>query len=117
VVPCPVCNWAVTPHDWHKSWEHRDLNGNCPEFERYVDRWPKARTARDRMLLIDAAVHALHVSSRSDLPGNFAARNFLEGSRPKIVALLDELAHGPGSQVADGARERWKRAREQYRAR
>src|SRR5205807_4926511 len=80
-VSCPGCDWAVTPRAWHKSWEHRDLNGRCAEFERFVEVWPSARTVRDRMLLIDAAVHALHVSTRADAPGNFAARNFLEGSR------------------------------------
>jgi hypothetical protein len=116
VVPCPGCDWTVTPWAWHKSWEHRDLNGACPEFRVYVDRWPAARSARDRMLLIDSVVHALHVASRSDAPGNFAARNFLEGSRPKVVALLDELAYGPGSHVADGARARWQAARRHYRS-
>jgi hypothetical protein len=115
VVGCPSCGWDVTPRAWHKSWEHRDLNGHCEEFQHYVSAWPKARNGRDRMLLIDAAVHALHVSSRDDLPGNFAARNFLEGSRPRIVALLDELALGPGSNVAEGARARWQAARDEYR--
>jgi hypothetical protein len=116
VVPCPGCDWSVTPRSWHKSWEHRDLNGLCPEFQRYVDTWPTTETVRDRMLLIDAVVHALHVASRDDAPGNFAARNFLEGSRPKIVALLEELAHGPGSQVAEGARARWQAAQQNYRS-
>ena len=115
-VSCPSEDWAVSPRVWHKSWEHRDLNGNCPEFERFVAEYPRKRTVRDRMFLIDSVVHALHVSSRSDAPGNFAARNFLEGSRPKIVALLDELAYGPGSQIAAGARERWQVARDAYRA-
>lgn len=116
VVPCPGCDWSVTPAAWHRTWENRDLNGLCPEFGRFVDAWPTARSIRDRMLLIDSVVHAQHVASRSDRPGNFAARNFLEGSRPKIVALLDELADGPGSQVAEGARERWNAARDHYRS-
>ena len=115
-VPCPGCDWSVTPAAWHESWEHRDLNGNCPEFRRFVDAWPSARPLHDRMLLIDAVVHALHVASRSDMPGNFAARNFLEGSRPKIVALLEELANGPGSHVAEASRARWRAARDRYRA-
>lgn len=115
-VPCSGCTWSVTPRAWHKSWEHRDLNGHCPEFRRFVDLWPRIRPVSDRMLLIDAVVHALHVSSREDLPGNFAARNFLEGSRPKIVALLDELAYGPGSHVAEGAHMRWNSARTRYRS-
>jgi len=113
-VRCPGCDWQVTPRAWHKSWEHRDLNGRCDEFEHYVNQWPTARTTSQRMLLVDAVVHALHVSSRRDSPGNFAARNFLEGSRPKIVALLDELADGPGSDVAVGARARWQAARDHY---
>jgi ribosomal protein L37AE/L43A len=116
VVPCPGCDWAVTPRAWHKSWEHRDLNGSCPAFQPYVDKWPAARSVRDRMLLIDEVVHALHVASRDDAPGNFAARNFLEGSRPKIVALLEELAYGPGSHIADGARARWQGAQQHYRS-
>lgn len=115
-VQCPGGDWAVTPRAWHQSWQHRDLNGNCPEFPRFVHEWPRARAPRDRMLLIDAVVHALHVSSRDDVPGNFAARNFLDGSRPKIVALLDELAYGPGSQIAQGARTRWGAARRAYRS-
>jgi hypothetical protein len=115
-VPCPGCDWRVTPRAWHRSWENRDLNGRCDEFERFVRLWPSARTINQRMLLVDAVVHALHVSSRDDSPGNFAARNFLEGSRPKIVALLDELAYGPGSAVAVGARARWQAARDHYRS-
>jgi hypothetical protein len=113
--PCPAGDWSITYRDWHKTWQHRDLNGHCPEFDRFVERWPKLRSARDRMVQIDAVVHALHVSSREGAFGNFAARNFLEGSRPKIVALLEELAHGPGSAIATGARERWEAARSNYR--
>jgi hypothetical protein len=116
VVPCPGCDWSVTPAAWHRSWEHRNLNGVSPEFERFVTAWPSARTIPDRMLLVDSVVHALHRASRSDLPGNFAARNFLEGSRPKIVALLEELADGPGSNVAAAARDRWNAARDHYRS-
>lgn len=114
---CGGCDWSVTPREWHASWEHRDLNGHAPAFERFVAGWPKARSRRDRMLLIDATVHALHVASRDDAPGNFAARNFLEGSRPKVVAVLDALASNPGSTVAAEARARWRAAREQYRDR
>jgi hypothetical protein len=45
-------------------------------------------------------------ASVCDIDDNFAARNFLEGSRPRIVALLEELAHGSGSHFAEVARER-----------
>jgi hypothetical protein len=115
VSSCPGCSWQVTAGDWHGSWEHRDLNGHCPDFEYFVTKFPTASTPKARMMLIDRVVHALHDSARDDLSGNFAARNFLEGSRPRIVALLDELAYGPGSTIAQGARNRWGTARDQYR--
>src|SRR5579871_1501616 len=64
---CPTCGWATTAADWHRSWEHRDLNGNCPDFEAFVDAYPKAVTTRDRMLLIDTVVHALHRTAKGDV--------------------------------------------------
>ena len=85
-----------------------------PDFERFVADFPSARTARDRMVLIDGVVHALHMTAKGDV-SNFAARNFIKGSRPKIVALLEELALGDGSAIAEDARQRWEQARERYR--
>ncbi len=116
VVPCPGCDWTVTDRAWHKSWEHRDLNG-------VVSRVPALR----RQVAggeISTRPHAPHRRSRARAPrrvarrhpGNFAARNFLEGSRPKIVALLEELAYGPGSHIAEGARARWQEAQQHYRS-
>ena len=71
-------------------------------------------TPKQRMMMIDAVVHELHLTLQGE-PSNFAARNFIEGTRPKIVALLEELANGPGSTVAEGARARFEAARQQYR--
>lgn len=112
---CPKCGWTTTTLDWHASWEHRGLNGNCPYFERFVTDFPRATSVRERMILIDGAVHALHMTAKGEV-SNFAARNFIEGSRPRIVALLEELALGNGSAVAEGARQRWEEARRRYRA-
>jgi hypothetical protein len=111
---CPGCAWSTSAVQWHRSWEHRDLNGNCPDFEAFVSAYPRAKTSRDRMILIDGVVHALHLSAKGEV-SNFAARNFIEGSRPKIVALLEELAQGDGSAIAEGARRRWDEARQAYR--
>lgn len=98
-----------------RSWEHQDLNGNCPDFERFVAAYPQTGNVRDRMILIDGVVHALHLTAKGDV-SNFAARNFIEGSRPKIVALLEELASGDGAAVAEGARQRWEDAHRRYRS-
>ena len=34
------------------------------DWARFADEWPRARTPRDKMLLIDALIHACHVDAR-----------------------------------------------------
>ena len=109
-----TCGWTVTAAEYHASKRKRDLHGNCPAYVEYVERFPKATTPKQRMMMIDAVVHELHLTLQGE-PSNFAARNFIEGTRPTIVALLEELANGPGSTVAEGARARFEAARQQYR--
>lgn len=110
-----ACGWNTTAGDYHRSWEHRDLNGHSDRFGAFLRSWPVARTPRQRMMLIDGVVHALHRSARNDSPRNFAARNFIEGRRPRIVALLEALASGPASTVDLDARARYKANRDWYR--
>jgi hypothetical protein len=109
-----TCGWTVTAEQYFESKRKRDLHGNCPAYADYVERFPKAQTPKERMMLIDGVVHALHETAKGE-PSNFAARNFIEGSRPKIVELLERLATGPGSTTAAAARERWQAAVATYR--
>jgi hypothetical protein len=108
------CGWSVTVAEYQASKRKRDLHGNCPAYASFVERFPKAATPRERMMLIDGVIHELHLTMQGD-PSNFAARNFIEGSRPTIVALIEELALGPGSNIAAGARARWEAQRDRYR--
>jgi hypothetical protein len=76
-------------------------------FRAFIDRWPQARTPRDRMLAIDAIIHACH-GEFEGAPGRPAACNLIEGTVGELVHLLDELAYG--SRSTDGiaeARQRW----------
>ena len=111
-----ACGWTVTVEAWSASKSKRDLHGNCPAYAEFVERFPKAATPTERMMLIDGVIHELHLTVTGE-PSNFAARNFIEGTRPKIVALLEELANGPGSTIAAGARARWAEARDRYKDR
>lgn len=113
---CPTCGWATTAKEYHRSWEHQDLNGHSDEFSHYLAHFPEARSSQQRMLLIDRLVHALHVAAVEGSAANFAARNFLEGSRPRIAALLDRLAYGPASTIDAAARVRWQSSKDRYLA-
>ncbi len=111
---CPTWGWTTTAEDYHHSWEHRDLNGHCDEFQYYLEHFPHSRSPQQRMLLIDRLVHSLHTAALKDSAANFAARNFLEANRPTIVSLLEELAYGPSSTMDSEARKRWQAARDRY---
>jgi len=113
---CPTCGWTITAGEYHRSWEHQDFNGHCDEFALYVERFPGTRSPQERMLLIDRLVHALHVAAAEGAIVNFAARNFLEGNRPRIAALLEQLAYGPRSTTDSDARARWHATRDRYRS-
>lgn len=110
-----TCGWTVTGEEFFESKRKRDLHGSCPAYADYVERFPKATTPKERMMLIDGVVHALHETAKGE-PSNFAARNFIEGSRPTIVTLLERLATGPGSTTAAAARARWQAAVRRYRS-
>jgi ribosomal protein L37AE/L43A len=90
VAACPSCGWSITAAAYHASWRHQDLRGgNAREaFAAFVERFPKAATYQERMLLIDRLVHAVHTT------GGLAARNLFEGRPRKVVEALDALAAG-----------------------
>ena len=88
VSECPACGWSVTADEYHASVEHRDLNGAGAReaFSEYVERFPRLKTYKEKLLAIDRVVHAVHRT------GNTAARNLFEGRARQVLAQLDALA-------------------------
>ena len=104
-----ACGWQRTWREYHKSYQRKQLVGGkaFPDFLQFLDAWPKASTPRDKLLLIDRLVHALHVDARKRF-FRPAAVNVIEGSMRHVNQLLRELAYGPGTTpgVRD-TRESW----------
>jgi hypothetical protein len=97
---CPACGWQTTVENWHQSFRKTDLNGMAPFVDVYVEKWPAARTYRDRMLLVDRLLHEVHAT------GGNLVRALIEGGRRNSPhAFLDRLAYGPVSTVDEQARE------------
>ena len=98
VVDCPTpgCDWATTTAAWHASWRHQDLIGSnaLPVFATFVDRYPVARSVRERTFLIDQLIHAFHWDARQQLPNRSVGNNLIVGSHATVVAFLDGLSHG-----------------------
>ena len=99
VARCPGCAWQTTVGQWWDSWRHRELHAGfgLPPIQEFAARYPLARTARERMLLIDRLLHAFHHNLKSAGPGRLVAHNLIEGNHRQARALLDSLAYGDHS--------------------
>jgi len=99
VIVCPAgCGWEITGTQYHNSWRHQDLIGtNTPAFQEFVDRYPRASSPQQKMVLIDQLIHAFHQSIRYPVPHRAAANNLIEGNHKQVVAFLDTLTYGSGS--------------------
>jgi hypothetical protein len=93
---CPDCSWQASRADYHKTWEHQQLNGTNARgvFQKFVRRLPLMRTPHEKMRLIDWLIHQCHVDARRGTPGRAVAKNLIEGSSRAIRELLEELAYG-----------------------
>ncbi|HEX5480621.1 MAG TPA: hypothetical protein VFY79_12960 [Dehalococcoidia bacterium] len=104
---CP-CGWETTWGEYLKTYQGKQLYGGnaYPMFRAFIDRWPAARTPRDKMLAIDALIHAVHGQFQGAM-GRPAACNLIEGTARELVGFLDELAYGPQSTegIAESRRE------------
>ena len=89
-----ACGWETHWGTYLASYQHRGLVGGLalPAFVRFAEQWPRARTDRDKMLLIDALIHACHVDVRFGATRP-AASNLIEGKTKELLAFLDELAY------------------------
>ena len=103
-----ACGWGTTWGEYLKTYQGKQLYGGnaYPMFRAFIDRWPAARTPRDKMLAIDALIHAVHGQFQGAM-ARPAACNLIEGTARELIGFLDELAYGPQSTegIAESRRE------------
>ena len=107
-----TCGWQATWGEYLKSYQGKQLHGGQAYgmFRGFIDRWPEAKSPRDKMLAIDAMIHACHGEWRGAI-GRPAVCNLVEGTMYELVAFLDELAYGDQSTPGIGeSGARWKQA-------
>ncbi len=106
VAVCETCGWCVPWRSVLKSMQGKELVAGAAEryFGEYLSRYPRARTAREKMLAIDGLLHEFHSSARfGDVRP--AAVNVIAGRLRDVMSLLDELA---ADGTTPGQRE-WRR--------
>jgi predicted RNA-binding Zn-ribbon protein involved in translation (DUF1610 family) len=116
-IRCEACGWETTWFDYSKTFRRRQLHygGAADVFEEYTRRLPSARTAHEKMRVIDWLLHECHkmqdLSTGERFPARPIAPNLIRANMTECIALLDELAYGPAE------REGTKAAQTEWRAR
>jgi len=102
-----ACGWQTTWGEYQRSYKGKQLvGGNAyPVFKAFLNRWPLARTPRDKLLEIDGLIHACHEDAKKRW-ARPAACNLIEGRMTEMIAFLDELAYGPQSTAGLEERRR-----------
>ncbi|MGC9359909.1 MAG: hypothetical protein ACP5G7_05950 [Anaerolineae bacterium] len=97
---CESCGWELSWGDYFKTIQHKQLSGAAPVwdlFRAFIQRFPSARSPRERMLLIDELIHGYHWNLKPPTPTRPVAVNLIEGRLGAVIDFLDELSYGDGS--------------------
>jgi hypothetical protein len=95
---CPACGWQTTWGAYFKTYQNKQLHGGGAvfAFEAYVEQYPRARTPREKVLLIDRLLHVFH-HELTNMCTRPAACNLIEGKIAEVTAFLDQLTYGAGT--------------------
>lgn len=107
VLKCEQCGWQVTCGEYYESYTGKSLlPGSVTDlFETYLERFPKAKTTAEKMLLIDWLIHQFHVMQ--GVARKPVGENVIQGTTEQIAQLLETLANGPASTPGLASREEW----------
>jgi hypothetical protein len=108
VLTCAQCGWTITCGEFYASYTGKSLlPGSVPGlFESYLERFPKARTPSQKLLLIDWLIHQFHVME--GIANKPVGRNVIQGTAAQVSALIESLAYGPGSTEGLSSLEDWR---------
>jgi ribosomal protein L37AE/L43A len=101
LMKCNNCSWAMTWGVYFKSYQRKQLHGGgaFKAFEIFVNELPKARNAREKMLLIDRLIHEAHQWDNPNLEEEVftrpAAVNIISGKLKQVRKFLNDLSIGP----------------------
>jgi len=111
LLECVQCGWKCPWKFYKKTIKYKQLNagGMKPFLEEFVQKFPKAKSHSDKLILIDTLIHRYHWESATG-GGRPGACGLIEGKMSNIMPFLDELSYG-GEIPKDlhSTREEWRK--------
>ena len=108
---CPDCNWEC-PWEWYMKtikYKHLNAGGLKPFLEDFVSKFPNAKTASERLILIDTLIHRYHWESSTG-GGRPGACCLIEGKMNNIMPFLDGLSYGNDiPEEINKTRDEWRK--------
>ncbi len=93
--------WEIT---WREDFEDYETGNPIEAMAYFVTRLPRAKSPREKMLLINRLTHECHNSVRASDEDHPLATALMTGTKAKILEMFNDLAYGrrtlPG--VRDG---------------
>lgn len=109
---CVTCGWTCPWAMYKKTYQRKGLfaGGLEPFVRDFVDKFPNARSHRERMILIDTFIHRFHWESEDKNDGRPGATSLIQGRMKDIMAFLDRLTYGDNipPEITE-ARELWRK--------
>jgi hypothetical protein len=108
VLCCEQCGWQVTCGEYFEGYTGGGMMpGSVTElFETYLERFPKAQTPPEKMLLIDWLIHQFHVMQ--GVARKPVGENVIRGTTDQVRELIESLARAPGSTEGLSSLEEWQ---------
>ena len=61
-------------------------------FNLFIQNWERAKSYREKIMLIDTLLHEFHLSLVSGATHRPVAMNFIDGSRSSVEQIINSLA-------------------------
>jgi len=105
LIKCEKCSWEMLWGDYFKSYHKKQLNGGTAidVFKEAARTFPPAaKSPKTLMLWVDKLIHECHKAitppDQEQLYTRPTAVNLIDGTMSQVVAFLENLPYGPGSQ-------------------
>lgn len=99
---CDNCGWQMSWQSFFRTYQGKQLSVNADITDitrKFLSELPECKTPNEKMILIDALIHACHKSIKDGETyyTRPLAVNFIEGKMYQVIAFLENLPNGPDS--------------------